>query len=329
MPELRKDPVIGRWVIIATERAKRPHEYTVLKEEGRGSGNCPFCPGNEDKTPPELLVYRQDGGPGWKLRVVPNKFPALTIYGQPSREGDGVYDRMNGVGAHEVIIETPDHDQTPLSTSVEQVNDIAWSYKERISELKRDRRFRYALIFKNYGTIAGASLEHPHSQLIALPIVPRLAVEELYGAKVYYDYRERCIYCDLVRQDLAQGVRIISANDHCVAISPFAARFPFEVWILPRAHLAAYENCSPDQVRGFAAILSDILKRLEKTLSCPPYNYVLHSSPLGESDLPYYHWHCEIMPTLTRVAGFEWGTLFYINPTPPEEAAKFLREVQI
>ncbi len=333
MPELRKDPVIGRWVIIATERAKRPHDYIQPKEERGKRDECPFCPGNEDKTPPEILAFRRDGtppnSPGWTLRVVANKFPALTIYEELRREGDGVYDRMSGVGAHEVIIESPNHEETPPNFPLERFRDILWAYRERILDLKKDRRFRYILIFKNHGVAAGASLEHPHSQLIALPIVPRLASEELYGSKIYYDYRERCVYCDMIRQDLSQGIRVISQNEHCVAISPFAARFPFETWILPKSHQAAYETSSQEQIFCLALSLSDVLKRLDSVLSSPPYNLLLHCAPLGEENLPYYHWHCELMPILTRVAGFEWGTGFYINPTPPEDAARYLREAEI
>lgn len=333
MPELRKDPVIGRWVIIASERARRPSDYRRPKEEPRPAVECPFCPGNEDKTPPEILAYRKEGtmpnGPGWTLRVVANKFPALTIYGDLNREGEGVYDKMNGVGAHELIVETPDHDQILSDLSSEMTNDVLWAYRERIVDLKMDKRFRYALIFKNQGFEAGASLEHSHSQLIALPIVPKRALEELEGAKTYYDYRERCVYCDIVRQELNQKVRVIAANDHFLCIAPFASRFPFETWLLPRAHAPSFEDTSPEMMRSCAQIFSESLKRLDKVLGCAPYNCLLHSAPLRNGDFRHYHWHFEIMPKLTRVAGFEWGSGFYINPTPPEDAARHLREAEI
>jgi UDPglucose--hexose-1-phosphate uridylyltransferase len=333
MPEFRKDPVLGRWVIISTERARRPDEYALPKEERKASNNCPFCPGNENKTPPEILAYRQNTGradsPGWKLRVVSNKFPALSIYGEVEREAHGIYDKMKGVGAHEVIIETPDHNEEQPDFSLEKMNDVLWSYRERIGELKKDSRFHYVLIFKNRGYAAGASLQHAHSQLIALPIVPKRALEEMAGAKAYYDYRERCVFCDIVRQEVEEQARLINTNDRFISICPFASRFPFEITILPRSHSSSFDDSNPEDIKSLALILSDTLKRLDKVLSSPPYNYLLHTSPLRTGSISHYHWHCEIIPTLARVAGFEWGSGFYINPTTPEDAAKYLRETKV
>jgi UDPglucose--hexose-1-phosphate uridylyltransferase len=327
MPELRKDPVTSRWVIISTERGKRPSDFGT-EPEREHVGFCPFCPGNEGKTPPEVLAYRPDGG-GWNLRVVPNKFPALQIEGNLNRQGDGMYDKMNGIGAHEVIIETPDHAATWASLSERALEDVLWAFHDRVLDLKRDQRFRYILVFKNAGRAAGASLEHPHSQLIATPIIPKRVREELDGAKEYYDYKERCVFCDIVRQELSQGTRVIGENDDFVAIAPYASRFPFETWILPKAHDPFFEDAQKHEYVNLSKLLRDFFLRVERVLMNPPYNLILHSSPLRETDGRFYHWHIEVMPKLTHVAGFEWGSGFYINPTPPEDAARYLRDVKL
>lgn len=330
MPELRKDPVVGRWVIIATDRAKRPTDFIRERVQIRGSGFCPFCYGNENKTPPEILAYRPEGSgrdtPGWSVRVVPNKFPALHIEGTLNRQGEGLYDRMNGLGAHEVIIETPDHQATLASLPPAQTESVLWAYRERILDLRKDPRFKYMLIFKNYGEAAGASLEHTHSQLIALPVVPKRVQEEVSGARDYYAYKERCLFCDVIRQEASTGVRLVAENEEFVALCPFAPRFPFELWIVPKEHRSAFEESTRREFQHLATLLKDMLGRLEAVLDHPAYNYIIHTSPVPDGQNDYYHWHLEIMPKLTKLAGFEWGTGFYINPTPPEEAAKFLRE---
>ena len=330
MPELRKDPITGRWVIIATDRAKRPTDFVREKVEIRGSGFCPFCSGNESKTPPEILAYRKDGSqrdmPGWSLRVVANKFPALGIEGTLNRQGEGLYDKMNGIGAHEVIIETPDHSLTLASMPARAVEDVLWAFRDRILDLKKDRRFKYILIFKNHGEAAGASLEHTHSQLIALPVVPKRVREEVDSAKEYYNFKERCIFCDIIRQEVEDTVRLIAENQAFMALAPYAPRFPFEMWIVPKVHQSAFEESQKYEFEQLAVMLKDMLTRLDKVLDSPAYNYIIHTSPIPEASNDYYHWHLEIMPKLTKVAGFEWGTGFYINPTPPEESAKFLRE---
>ncbi len=333
LPELRKDPITGRWVIIATDRAKRPSDFLRERVQIRGGGFCPFCYGNETKTPPEVLAYRPDGsqrdGPGWTVRVVPNKFPALGVEGTLDRQGEGLYDKMNGIGAHEVIIETPEHRLTLANMPTRGIEDVLWAFRDRILDLKKDRRFKYILIFKNYGDAAGASLEHNHSQLIALPVIPKRVLEEIDGSKEYYTFKERCVFCDIVRQEEASQIRVVSENQGFVALAPFAPRFPFELWILPKDHRSAFEESQKSEFEQLAPILKDMLMRLDKVLDGPAYNFILHSSPLPDSSNDYYHWHFEIMPKLTRVAGFEWGTGFYINPTPPEESAKFLREVAL
>jgi UDPglucose--hexose-1-phosphate uridylyltransferase len=332
LPELRRDPITGRWVIIATERAKRPSDF-CLENAPIQSGFCPFCEGNESKTPPEILAYRTNGSgpnsPGWNVRVVPNKFPALGIEGQLNRKGEGLFDKMNGIGAHEVIVETPAHNQTLATLPERRIEDVLWAFRDRIVDLKKDRRFRYILIFKNHGSAAGASLEHTHSQLIALPIVPKRVFEELEGSKNYYNYKERCIYCDIVRQERESGIRVIAENKDFVTLAPYAPRFPFETWLLPTEHESAFEDAPSQTHENLSKALKNLMVRVDKVLEKPAYNLVLHTSPLTESSNDYYHWHLEMMPKLTRVAGFEWGTGFYINPTPPEEAAKYLREAPL
>jgi UDPglucose--hexose-1-phosphate uridylyltransferase len=333
VPELRKDPVTGRWVIISTDRARRPADFSRERAVIKGSSACPFCGGNESKTPPEILAYRpgENGAnaPGWSLRVVPNKFPALGIEGELDRHADGMFDKMNGIGAHEVVIETPNHMETLATMPLQRVEDVLRAFRERILDLKKDTRFKYIIVFKNHGEAAGASLEHPHSQLIALPILPKQAVEELEGAERYYHNKERCIYCDILSQDLAGRVRVVAENSDFVTICPYAPRYPFETWLLPRKHESFFENSSPALYINLARMLQTILLKLEQVLDHPPYNLVLHTSPAQDTATDYYHWHMEIVPRLTKAAGYEWGTGFYINPTPPEEAAKFLRDAKV
>lgn len=331
MPELRKDPITGRWVIIAAERAMRPSDFIRQPAVPTGGRFCPFCPGNESKTPPEVLAYRPGGGrpnePGWTLRVVPNKFPALRVEGDLNRQGEGVYDRMNGVGAHEVVIETPDHMLTLSELSEKQVEDVFWAMRDRIVDLRRDKRLRYIIVFKNHGAAAGATLEHTHSQLIALPVVPKRAQEELDGSRRYFDYRERCIFCDILRQESDSGARVVLESEHFLAITPYASRFPFETWILPKRHASHFEASEIPEMQNLGWIQRAILRKIDKVLERPAYNLMIHSSPVQEGAMAHYHWHIEIIPKLTNAAGFEWGTGFYINPTPPEEAARFLRDV--
>jgi len=233
---------------------------------------------------------------------------------------------MNGVGAHEVIIETPNHRESLATLPEAAVVDVLWAYRERLADLKKDPRLRYVLIFKNHGEAAGASLEHPHSQLIATPIVPIMVQEELDGAERYFRYKERCVFCDIIHQERQQGARIISDHDGFLALAPFAPRFPFETWVLPSRHQAAFEEIQQPEMASLARLLGSILRRMNQVLLDPPYNFMLHTAPLQQEHLDHYHWHLELIPKLTKVAGFEWGSGFFINPTPPEEAAQFLRE---
>ena len=325
MPELRRDPIAGRWVIIATERARRPIDFRPEGVTGRGRDGCPFCPGVEDLTPPEVLRLGDHRSDGWTLRVVPNKFPALHGDEDLQAHGDGIYDRMNGVGVHEVIIETPDHGASLGRLPVAAVADVLLAYRERLLALRKDPRLEYVLIFKNHGAAAGASLEHPHSQLLGMPIVPELVQEELKGAMRYYRLKERCAWCDIVRQERRDGARLVLAEEGFIAVAPFAPRVPFETWILPTTHQATFESTEPERIEALARLLRELMARFEHVLRDPPYNFVLHTAPLRAAEGEPFHWHLELMPKLTRVAGFEWGTGFFINPTPPEEAARFPR----
>jgi UDPglucose--hexose-1-phosphate uridylyltransferase len=331
--ELRKDPVTGRWVIISTERRKRPSDFRFERHQVVRDEYCPFCAGHEDLTPPEVFAIRSNGaphnGPGWDLRVVPNKFPALQVEGGLDREGEGMFDRMNGIGAHEVIIETPHHDKTLASMSEGEIERVLQAFRARVLDLKRDRRFRYILIFKNHGAPAGATLEHSHSQLIALPIVPDFVREEVEGARQHYVGKERCVFCDILRQELAAVRRIILENADIVALAPYAPRFPFETWLVPKRHGARFEEAAGHEYEGLARLLKALLMRMNRALESPSYNLVVHTAPFSEETSDFYHWHVELMPKLTKVAGFEWGSGFYINPTSPEEAARVLRDAKV
>ncbi len=343
MSELRHDPVQKRWVIIAVERGRRPSDFGKQPLTTRNVTNCPFCYGNEDKTPPEIFAIRpintDPNSPGWKLRVIPNKFPALQVEGNLNRRGLGLYDVMDGIGAHEVIIETPDHDAHIGEMDVNDIYEILRVYRDRLSDLHRDTRLRYVLIFKNHGSTAGASLEHPHTQIIATPITPRTVAAELDSAREHYRQKERCLFCDIMNQEKALGDRIVWESESFFAFCPFASRFPFEVWILPKVHHHDFSTVTENDLKRFSEAMKIVLHKLRVALEDPPFNFVLHTSPNYHvvrpgrenywSTLPYdWHWHLEIIPRLTKIAGFEWGSGFYINPTPPELAAEFLRAAE-
>ncbi len=339
MAELRKDIVTGRWVIIATARGKRPTDFSPDVKENKGKQNCPFCEGNEAMTPPEITALRPSGGrkdsPGWKVRVVPNKYPALGIDFPLTKKGVGIFDQMTGFGAHEVIIESTEHDKATEDLSIEQIREVITVCQDRIQDLHQDTRFRYCLLFKNEGPQAGASLSHPHLQLIATPVTPIRVKEKLIGAEAYYKQRERCVFCDVIALEKETGARIVYENEYFVSICPFASRFPFEMCILPKHHELNFHE-SRIHTQEMAECIKVTLQKLDKALNRPQYNYLVHTAPNLFARRGYwhtihedYHWHIEIIPRLTKVAGFEWGTGFYINPTSPEEAAKYLREAEV
>ena len=333
MPELRKDPITGRWVVVSTERQKRPNDFILHKASVIGREHCPFCPGHEAMTPPEVLAYRPGGsganGPGWDLRVVPNMYPALRVEGTLDREGEGMFDRMSGIGAHEVVIEHPDHDKTFATMTEPEIARVLSAFRDRVHDLKNDFRFRYILLFKNQGAAAGATLEHGHSQLIALPIVPNFIREEIEGARRHFQDKERCVFCDVIHQETSAGRRVIHENNEFVSIAPYASRVPFETWVLPRSHASRFEDAPPNVLASLAGMLKSVVARMNQALETPPYNLIIHSGPLSEDTSPFFHWHVELMPRVSRVAGFEWGSGFYINPTSPEEAAEVLRNVRL
>jgi len=342
MGELRKDPILGRWVIIATERSKRPQSYSINREPVlEDTKNCPFCYGNEHMTPPEIYALRPDNSKpntsGWKVRVVPNKYPALGIDSPLKKKGYGLYDVMTSFGAHEVVIESPDHRREIYEQSIDEVCNWIRVIQGRVEDLHNDIRFRYLLVFKNKGKEAGASLTHPHHQIIATPVTPKRVREELQGAEAYFKLKERCIFCDLIEQELAMKERIVYENEAYVSFCPYASRFPFEIWILPRHHcIDFYNEIVKNEIKLLAAALKSTIAKLNKVLNGTEYNYLIHASPNRFMRSGYwktihedFHWHIELFPRLTRTAGFEWGTGFYINPTVPEEAAKILRETPI
>jgi UDPglucose--hexose-1-phosphate uridylyltransferase len=330
MPELRQEPITKNWVIIATERSKRPSDFSVKKEKRKG-GSCPFCKGNEGKTPPEIMAYREEGTkpdtPGWWVRVVPNLFPALAKTEAGETDEQNFYLTKPGAGAHEVLIESPEHDASLETHSLQHVREIFHAWRDRYQALINEEPIQYIQIFKNEGSVAGASLEHPHSQLIATPLIPPVVDEELKGAQEHYQEHGNCIFCEMIKHELEVGTRIVANNDHFLAFCPFASRFPFETWIIPQQHQAGFDLINDQQLHGLSMIVQEVTQKIRGSLHQPPYNMVLHSAPAGHSDAADYHWHLEILPRLTIVAGFEWGTGIIINPTPPESAAEYLREV--
>jgi len=315
---------------VDTEHPNKPKDFIYEPNIIKG-GLCPFCYGSEGLTPPEIEAIREfntpANTPGWQVRVVPNKFPALQIEGDLDKRGLGIYDMSNGVGAHEILIESPYHNKDIpdlLSTEIEKFISM---YCRRALDLAKDKRFKYIMIFKNYGASAGASLEHSHTQIIALPMVPKNPMEEIKGAFNYFDYRDRCIFCDMVRQEIQDKERVILENKYFVAFCPYVSRFPFEIWIMPKKHSGLFCYLAPEELPSLAAILQDCIRRVKKIFPDVSYNYIIHSSPVnGDGGIEYYHWHFEFMPKLTRTAGFEWGSGFYITPITPELAARYLRE---
>ncbi|HXJ81100.1 MAG TPA: galactose-1-phosphate uridylyltransferase, partial [Candidatus Methylomirabilis sp.] len=283
MPELRRDPIVGRWVIISTERARRPTDFDGEPQPHR-DGPCMLCPGQESRTPGEVWALRPvasvPNGPGWQVRVVPNRFPALRIEGDLDPSGEGLYDRMQGVGAHEVVIEAPQHDARIEELPASHLAEVLRAYRERIVDLARDRRIEYVMVFRNQGRAAGAVLEHAHSQLIATPIVPIMVAEELSGGLQHFRIKHRCIWCDIIRQERRGDERVVLEQEGLIVLAPFASRFPFETWILPAEHRSAYEDTPVDDFLALAGVLTEVLKRMRRTLGDCPYNLMLHNAPL-------------------------------------------------
>ncbi len=343
MPELRKDPIVDRWVIIAAERGGRPNP-SAINNEPPHNAFCPFCPGHESRTPPEIAQWGRDNGAppntdGWKVRVVPNKFPVLTNEGHLEPQGLGMYDFMNGVGTHEIIIENPRHDWDLAEATVPEMTGIINAYMARLTALRQDDRFRHLLIFRNNGVAAGATVAHPHSQIIAVPITPYQVKEHLDAAREYFLRKQRCIYCDLLRQELSMKDRVVEANEHFIVTSPFAARFPYELRIYPRRHSHDFTLMTPEEIAGLGDTLPRTMRRINRVLNRPAYNLMIQTAPTQRPRPGHpeywgtlaqdFHWRIDILPRLTSVAGFEWGTGFYINTVSPERATEHLTEAEV
>ena len=342
MSEFRWDPLKKNWAIIAMGQSRRPQDFLQQREIVEIS-SCPFCAGSEGKTPPEIYAHRPDGSapnqPGWQVRVIPNKFPALRIEGELDSQAEGLYDRMNGVGAHEIIIETPNHQESLVDLAVEKIVEVLKAYRARMLDLRNDSRFRYIFIFKNHGIEASANIPHSHSQLIAVPLIPPLVAAKLSSSHEHFQRKERCLICDLIKQEKGAKKRIVRDDGNFLVYAPYAARFPFELMIAPQEHSHDFALQTDQQLLLLAETLRNTLQRMQSVLNDPPYSFILHSAPpmhlrWGRPDYwasfpSDYHWHIELVPKLTRVAGFEWGSGFHINPTPPEEAADFLRSADL
>lgn len=329
MHELRKNPLLGRWVAVSSD-SKKPEEYHAQRPASTES-TCILCAGREAETPVEIASVRGNGR--WSARVIPNFKPVFQVEGDLGRRGVGMYDTMNSIGANELIIESPQHNVRTEDLGFDHTLNIIRLYRDRIADLERDARLRHMLIYKDSGTGAGAKFDHPYSELVATPVIPKGIKEELDGAKQYYDFKERCIFCDILRDEQRQGDRVIYETSKFIALSLFAPKFPFEFWIMPKKHRCAFQDIDADEMEDLSMVLSIMIKKVRKALNDPPYNYVIHTAPnriprsdhwhtLGED----YHWHIEIMPRLIRTTGFEWGSGFYVLTTSPEDATKYLRE---
>jgi UDPglucose--hexose-1-phosphate uridylyltransferase len=328
MSQLRQDPLSNRWVIIAEGRERRPNEFEKAPLR-RVATRCPFCVGHEVDTPPAIAEYARGNGRAnnddWLVRVVPNKYPAMLASGQTKAVANGPYQHCDAVGAHEVIIESPRHVASLSDLSEQEMRLLLRAYRDRLCALQRNSNYAYALVFKNVGPEAGASLEHSHSQIMATPMVPVDIQRELAAARRLHRQRRQCFFCEMIAYEMQQDQRVVAVTEHFVAICPYASRMPFETWVLPRQHTSHFEKQPDDQLEELGRFLQSAIVRLESVHQPPTYNFFLHTAPFDTSPLRYYHWHIEIFPRLTTTAGFEWGTGYYINPVPPEQAAAILR----
>lgn len=330
MSELRQRRTTREWFVIATERAKRPQDFgkeRPVREEMERSEKCPFCPGNEHLAPEPTYVLNLDGE--WLVRSVPNKFSAFSPVGDTQRTKQGVYQWMNGVGIHEVIVESPLHNDNFLTLPPEQIQEVIKCYKNRFLQSLEDPRIEAVIIFKNYGTTAGSSLAHPHSQMIAMPLVPAPMRFHLESAKRYFDDTGDCAYCDMMKQEMKEGTRVIIENDSFVVFCPYASGLPFETWIVPKRHDPTFEGINDREIVDLSHIMKDLFTRYYYGLNDPDFNYVIKTPPRDESNDRSFHWYIEVVPRLTKLAGFEIGTGMLINVTLPENNAKFLREIKV
>jgi UDPglucose--hexose-1-phosphate uridylyltransferase len=329
-PEWRMNPATGEWVIVAPERSARP----MLNEAPAASRSrpeaCPFCAGREQRTPPELGAIRPPGSlpnsPDWRVRCVPNAFAAVKNQSAAHERGDGFYREADAVGRHELFVECPQHEASLAALSVEQFRLVIQLWRERMLDAGGDPALKYAQLFKNHGPEAGASVEHAHSQLIALPRVPRAVAAELSFAARFYEERGDCVYCELLRRERADGSRVVIDSNHFSVLSAYAARQPFELCLVPKAHQSQFELISLAEIDDLGTVLRTILRKMDAALENPSFNLVFHTGPLDGGSLAHYHWHIEILPRLSQLAGFEWGTGAYVSPVLPEDAALVLKE---
>jgi len=332
MSELRQDPTTREWVIIAPERAKRPQQAPKPRRADRlpdWDGACPFCPGNESQTPPEVFRLPLSAeASAWEVRVIPNRFAALMPDGDIIRREDGGFFRkMNGIGTHEVIIETPSHNISTALMSYEQVEKVLIAYQERYNALRRNRQFKFIAIFKNHGQASGTSLIHPHSQLVATPILAPYYHRRLNVAVGYYADVGKCLYCDLLAEELEKGERIVAQTKEFVVLHPYASRAPWETWIIPKRHCASFGLFPNEHLAELSRVLKDTLLCLYRGLDNPAFNYMVNTTITEDEENPYYHWHIRIVPRLNLIAGFEMGSGIYISTALPEETASRMKQV--
>jgi UDPglucose--hexose-1-phosphate uridylyltransferase len=327
--ELRTDPITGRTMAIDlgpfTRRSDFDLEPPRLEDP---PSQCPLCEGREAEAGPEILAWREGGPanvPGWSVRVIANRNPMLKIEGSLDVRAGGLFESRDGLGAHEIIIETPMHDQPLQMLETDRLWRVLWAWRTRLRDLKRDSRFVSAVVFKNHGRAAGARLDHAHSQLTALPLIPPVLAEQLRGCARHLSVSGRCVFCDLTAQELRDGRRVISDHDAILAIAPYASRVPFEIWLTPRDHSPRFEDASDALLEVLATHFRAVMSRIDWALERPSYNLVLHTAPFsGEADAAF-HWRLEILPRVTRYSGLEWATGMHRNPVSPEEAVRVLK----
>ncbi len=331
MSEIRQNLITRDWVIISTERAKRPHEFAAKKPEILEipvyKPDCPFCPGNDHLCTKEIMSIRDKDK--WKVKIVPNKFPALSPDGDRLRWQTGIHTTVSGFGVHDVIIETTKHNSITGLLPVEEISDLLLAFKLRYAQIAKDRRIETITIFKNHGESAGSSLEHPHCQIAATPVVPFQFRARIQDVMRYFDDNGDCIFCRTLLDEISFGTRIIAENPNFLAFVPYAALTPFHIWIFPREHNSSFEDISESEIADLAAIMKIVLSKLFYGLHNPDYNFNIRSSPLAERQTKYYHWYMSIIPKIVKQAGFEQGSGMYINPSIPEESAEFLKKVII
>jgi UDPglucose--hexose-1-phosphate uridylyltransferase len=331
MSIIRQDPTTKSWVIIATDRATRPHDFQQVSEASvlvPRDESCPFCPGNEAHTPQEVLRIPGAQGTDWAVRVITNKFAVLESQGEPWRRENGpLFREMNGVGYHEVIVETPVHNRRPSQMHEVEVERVMQAYQLRYRVLQQDPQVRYIILFKNHGERAGTSLMHPHAQLVATPIAPHQIRRKYEVAISHYDDTGRCLYGDLVEAEVAAQVRIVEETEHLVVFHPFASQVPFETWIAPKHQQSSFGQVSSEELVALAQTLRKTLLGLDNALGNPDFNYILHSAPTEDETKHYYLWHIQILPRVTTIAGFELGSGMSITTVMPEESAALMRDI--